>query len=309
MTDSPLNRRAFLQTAAALAAGAAGTALTGSAHAQQQASDSAASPSPSSTKKSGWKKAVKYTMLPRNLSDEARLTLAKECGFDGVEGEPIEDLDQAQKLAELARKIGVPFHGLVFGGWHAPLSSPDPEVRRKGVEGMKHALRCARVMGVETVLLVPAVVTEQVRYKDAWERSQQHIRELIPVAEQEKVYICVENVWNKFLLSPLEFARYVDEFESPWVRAYYDTANSIVQGYSEDWIRTLGKRIRKCDVKDFSRKQHRFVDLGDGDVNWPEVRKAFREIGYDDYLTAETGEQTKEQLLEISRRMDQILAE
>ena len=173
---------------------------------------------------------------------------------------------------------------------------------------MRIALRCAQAMGVETVLIVPAVVSEKVRYKDAYERSHKAISELIPVAEEHKAIICVENVWNKFLLSPLEFCRYIDEFNSPRVRAYYDTANSTVQGFSADWILTLGKRIRKSDVKDFSRKAHKFVDLGEGDVNYPEVCKAFREIGYEDYLTAETGECDKTQLLDISRRMDKVLS-
>jgi len=295
-----LNRRTFLQVAAAAAA----TGVVAKAGAQETTGSATAA----GGKKSHWKKAVKYNMLPRNLEDEARLTMARECGFDGVEGDPIENLDDAAKLAELGKKIGVPFHGLVFGGWHAPLSDNDQAVRQKGVDGMKHALKCARVMGVETVLLVPAVVKEDVRYKDAYERSQKHIRELIPTAEEQKVVICVENVWNKFLLSPMEFARYIDELDSPWVKAYYDTANSIIQGFSADWIRTLGKRIRKSDVKDFRRKGYAFVDLGDGDVGWPSVREAFQQIGYEDYLTAETGECTKEKLLDISRRMDNVLS-
>lgn len=298
-----LNRRRFLQASGALVIGGA---LAGTAHSQKETTSSAAAEG--GARKSRWKKAVKYSMLSDKVSPEERLTLAKECGFEGVEGEPVENIDEARKLAELGKKLGIPFHGLVFGGWHAPLSDPDPEVRKKGTDGMKHALRCARAMEVETVLLVPAVVKENVPYKDAWERSQQHIRELIPVAEEQKVYICVENVWNKFLLSPMEFARYVDDFQSPWVRAYYDTANSITQGFSEDWVRTLGKRIRKCDVKDFRRKDHNFVDLGDGDVNWKEVCKAFGEIGYDDYLTSETGVADRAKLMDISARMDKVLS-
>lgn len=300
MPDQPeVSRRSFLQTATAAAA--AGALLTNaSARAEEQAPAS----------KATWRKAVKYSMLPKSMGDEERLTLARECGFEGVEGDPTDNLEAAARLAELAKKRGVPFHGLVFGGWHAPLSDPDPAVRRTGIDGMRTALRCARAMGVDTVLLVPAVVTPQVRYKDAYERSQQGIRELIPTAQEQKVQILVENVWNRFLLSPLEFARYVDEFESPWVGAYYDTANSIIQGFSEDWIRTLGPRLKKSDVKDFRRKDFRFVDLGEGDVNWPEVRKALLEVGYgpENYLTAETGECTKEQLLDISRRMDKVLA-
>lgn len=301
-----LDRRSFLHTAAvAVAAG-----ITTMSHARETTAPLTAPgvDAAGQAGKSRWRKAVKYSMLPKNLEHEAKLVLAKECGFDGVEGEPIENLEEAGKLAELAKKVGVPFHGLVFGGWHAPLSDNDPAVRQKGIDGMKHALRCARAMGVDTVLLVPAVVKEDVPYTVAYERSQNGIRKIIPVAEEQKVYIGVENVWNKFLLSPMEFARYIDEIDNPWVKMYYDTANSLIQGFSQHWIRTLGKRIIKADVKDFRRKDFAFVDLGEGDVNWPEVNKALREIGYDDFLTAETGECTREQLQDISGRMDKVLS-
>ena len=116
---------------------------------------------------------------------------------------------------------------------------------------METSLRNAHFWGADTVLLVPAVVNPQTSYHDAWTRSQEQIRKLIPMAQELKVIIGIEEVWNKFLLSPIEFARYVDEFQSPWIRAYFDVGNVVIYGYPQDWIRTLGKRIVKLHIKDF----------------------------------------------------------
>ncbi len=140
------------------------------------------------------RKALQLRMLPKELSDADKFKLAKKCGFEGIEATPMEDLNAARRQAKLARDAGVPIHGLVFGGWHAPLSDPNPEVRKKGLEGMETALRSAKVMDADTVLLVPAVVKEDVRYADAYKRSQEYIRKLLPLAEQLGVIIAVENV-------------------------------------------------------------------------------------------------------------------
>ena len=139
-----------------------------------------------------------------------------------------------------------------FEHWNSPLSSADPAVVSKSVAGMETSLRNAKLWGADTVLLVPAVVNPQTSYQDAWTRSQKVIRErLLPLAAELKVVIAVEEVWNKFLLSPLEFARYVDEMGSPWVKAYFDVGNVVFYGYPQDWIRTLGPRIVKVHLKDF----------------------------------------------------------
>ncbi|HNT88983.1 MAG TPA: sugar phosphate isomerase/epimerase family protein, partial [Candidatus Hydrogenedentes bacterium] len=144
----------------------------------------------------------------------------------------------------------------------------------------------------------------RVRYGEAWERSQENIRELLPVAEELGVVIAVENVWNKFLLSPLEFARYVDEFESPWLQAYFDVGNVVIFGYPQDWIRTLGPRIRRLHIKDFKRDGYQWSKLPyEGDVDWPEVRKAIDEIGYDGWGTEEFPGGDEAHLRELSRRM------
>ncbi len=254
------------------------------------------------------RKALQFGMLPKNLSDADKFKLAKECGYEGIEGGPIGNLKAAAEFGKMARDAGTPIHSIVFGGWHAPFSDPNPEVIEKGLAEMETALRSAKALGAGAVLLVPAIVNENVSYGDAYKRSQEHIRKLLPLAKELGVIIAVENVWNKFLLSPLEFARYVDEFESPWLRAYFDVGNVILFGYSQDWIRTLGKRIVKIHLKDFKREGYEWKNLLDGDVNWKEVRRALEEIEYDGFLTPELGGGDEAYLKDLSGRIDKIIA-
>jgi len=237
------------------------------------------------------------------------LTLAKKCGFEGIElSGPMADLGAAKELGEQARQVGIPIHGIVNGGWDAPLSDPRPETIEKGIAGMETSLRCAKAVGASTVLLVPAVVNEEVGYGEAWERSQKNVRKLLPLAKELQVTIAVENVWNKFLLSPLEFAKYVDEFDDPWLKAYIDVGNMILFGYAQDWIRTVGKRIVKIHLKDFKRKGNQWTNLLDGDVNWAQVRKAFDEIGYHGYMTTELSGGDEAYLTDLAQRIDKIIA-
>jgi hexulose-6-phosphate isomerase len=163
---------------------------------------------------------------------------------------------------------------------------------------------------------VPAIVTPDVGYADAWARSQREIRRLLPLARQLGIVIAVENVGNRFLLSPLEFARYVDEFDDPYLQAYFDVGNSLILwSYPQDWIRTLGPRIRRIHLKDCDFERKRFVRLRDGDVDWPAVREAIDEVGYQCFLTVESSfrgagpeEEGRAYLEDISRRVDQIIA-
>ena len=254
------------------------------------------------------KKALQLGMLPSKLANLEKFKLARKCGFEGIEASPMGDLQAARELGKLARQADVPIHSIVYGGWHAPFSDPNPEVIKKGLRGMETALRSAEAMGADTVLLVPAVVRENVGYADAYKRSQEHIRKLLPLAEEMRVVIAVENVWNKFLLSPLEFARYVDEFESPWLKAYFDVGNVIIFGFAQDWIRTLGKRIVKIHLKDFKRRGYQWTNLLDGDVNWPQVIRALGEVGYRGYLTTELSGGDEAYLTDLSKRIDRILA-
>jgi len=194
--------------------------------------------------------------------------------------------------------------------WKYPLSSADPAVVAESVKGMQTSLRNAHFWGAETVLLVPAVVNPQTSYQDAWVRSQQQIRNLLPMAEDLKVIIAVEEVWNKFLLSPLEYARYIDDFQSPWLRSYFDVGNVVLTGYPQDWIRTVGKRIAKLHIKDFRFRKMlaEFVPLREGDIQWPEVHKALAEIGYRGTATVELDGGDAAYLREVNRRFELILS-
>jgi L-ribulose-5-phosphate 3-epimerase len=193
--------------------------------------------------------------------------------------------------------------------WRYPLSSSDPEVVAKCMAGMETSLHNAKLWGADTVLLVPAVVNPETRYQEAWERSQRQIRKLIPLAQELKVIIAVEEVWNKFLLSPLEFARYVDDFNSPYLKAYFDVGNVVLTGYPQDWIRTLGNRIAKLHLKDFTfkKRQAEFVNLRDGEIDWKGVHAALAAIGYHGSATVELNGGDAAYLQDVSKRVDLIL--
>jgi len=253
-------------------------------------------------------KACQFRMLPKELSDLEKFRLAKRCGFQGVEHSPMDDLGAAKELGALSREVGVPIHSISAGGWSAPLSDPRSEVVGKGLAGMEVGLRSAAAQGADAVLLVPAVVTEEVGYAEAYARSQKNIRKLLPLAEEVGVTIAVENVWNKFLLSPVEFARYIDEFDSPRLRAYIDVGNMILFGFAQDWLRTVGRRIVRIHLKDFRRKGYEWTNLLEGDVNWAQVRKALGEIGYSGYLTTELRGGDEAYLTDLASRIDKIIA-
>jgi len=289
MNTHDLDRRQFLQGVAAASVATALAMSGGAAHAADY---------------KPLLKGIQLGHLPDSLPDLERFQYAKNLGFDGIESGPMDDLERAKAVGEAAREAGTPVQSIIYGGWGAPMSDPNPDKVARGKKEIENALRTAKAMGADTVLLVPAVVNERVRYGEAWERSQQNIRELLPLAEELGVVIAVENVWNKFLLSPLEFARYVDEFESPWVQAYFDVGNVVIFGYPQDWIRTLGKRIRRLHIKDFKRDGYVWCNLPyEGDVDWPEVRKALDEIGYTGWGTEEFPGGDEAYLRELSRRM------
>jgi L-ribulose-5-phosphate 3-epimerase len=260
------------------------------------------------------KKALVASMLPKELSYLERFRLAAEAGFSGIEMNTVSDPKVADEVAEAARASGVRVHSVMNSDhWRYPLSSSDPEVVSKCIAGMETSLRNAAQWKADAVLLVPAVVNEQTPYQQAWDRSQKLIRErLLPLAQELKVVIGIEDVWNKFLLSPTEFAKYLDDFESPWVQAYFDVGNILFYGFPQDWIRTLGKRIAKVHFKDFKldRSQGRFewVNLGEGGVDWIEVKRAFEEIGYAGWITLEIQGGQAAYLKDVSARFDRILA-
>src|SRR5712692_6466188 len=258
------------------------------------------------------KKAVEFEMLPKSMSIADRFQMARDVGFEEIECPTMADEREAEQAKKAAEKTGLRIHSVMnMDHWEYPLSSADPAVVAKCVKGMETSLRNAHFWGADTVLLVPAVVNAETSYRDAWVRSQEQIRKMIPMAQDLKVIIGVEEVWNKFLLSPLEFVRYVDEFKSPWVRAYFDVGNVVIFGYPQDWIRTLGKRIVKLHIKDFKFKDHQtaeWVALREGETNWPEVHKALAEIGYTGTATVELDGGDEKYLSEVNRRFELILS-
>jgi hexulose-6-phosphate isomerase len=262
----------------------------------------------------GLKKAVYVSMLPKELGYLDRFKLALDVGFEGIEIGTIADAAVAAEIAEASKKTGLAIHSVMNADhWRYPLSSADPEVVTKSVAGMETSLRNAKLWGAGAVLLVPAVVNAETAYKDAWTRSQKVIKErILPLAQELKIVIGMEEVWNKFLLSPLEMARYVDEFASPWVKAYLDVGNMLFYGFPQDWIRTLGKRIVRVHVKDFKlergKGQFSWKNLGEGDVDWPEVRKALGEVGYEGWITTEISGGDAAYLKDVVGRLDRIFA-
>ncbi|HEY3282202.1 MAG TPA: sugar phosphate isomerase/epimerase family protein [Armatimonadota bacterium] len=254
------------------------------------------------------RKAVIFGMLPDSMPMADRLKLAKDCGFDGIESEPLGDLKAAEERRSAAEAAGLEVHSVIYGGWDKPLSTGDPAVAAAGKEAVRSALRDARALGATSLLLVPGIVNEKTRYIDCYERSQRNVKDLIPEAKAQGVQILIEEVWNNFLMSPLEYSRYVDEFKSPWVQSYFDVGNVVAFAWPEDWIRTLGKRIRRLHLKDFKRGPRQFVHLRDGDINWPEVRKALAEVGYGGYMTAELNGGDAAYLKDLAARMDLIIA-
>jgi L-ribulose-5-phosphate 3-epimerase len=263
------------------------------------------------------RKAVEFSMLPRSLGVLERLQLARDAGFEAIECPTMTEPAMAEEVLAASRKAGLPIHSVMNQAhWSNPLSSGDAAVVEKSMEGMRTSLRNAKLWGADTVLLVPAVVNPETTYAQAWERSQRQIRKLIPLAAELKVIIGIEEVWNKFLLSPLEFARYVDEFKSPWIRAYFDVGNVAISGYPQDWIRTLGKRIVKLHIKDFAYKNDPtirkrvpdFTALLDGEIDWRAVHAALADIGYKGTATVELSNGDGEYLKEVNRRFERILS-
>ncbi len=256
------------------------------------------------------KKGLVFDMVSDKLSYADRFKLVRDSGFEVVQALTEPDESKAQEMKRAADATGIRIDSVMnVDHWQYPLSSSDPTVVEKSLNGMRTSLHNAKLWGSDVVLLVPAVVNGDTSYRDAWTRSQAQIRKLIPLALELKVVIGIEEVWNKFLLSPLEMAQYVDEFKSPWVQAWFDVGNVVLYGYPQDWIRTLGKRIVKVHLKDFKRKEggYDWVNLGDGDVNWPAVRAAFTAIGYGGSVIAELEQGDAAYLSDVSRRIDRLL--
>ena len=260
------------------------------------------------------KKSLKFGMIQENLSVMDKFKLLRDIGFDGVELDSPNDITP-KEILEARDKTGIELPGVVNSAhWKSPLSSPDPKVRELCSKAMEKSLYDCKLYGGTTVLLVPGIVNQTISYQESYERSQAEIKKLIPVAEKTGIKIALENVWNNFLISPIEAARYVDEINHPLVGWYFDVGNVLRYGWPEHWIETLGKRIMKIDIKEFSRKKQQDeglwkgfdVELMEGDCNWPAVNKALSKIGYSGWASAEVNGGDRKRLETIYKKMDEV---
>ena len=235
-----------------------------------------------------------------------KFALVSQAGYDGVEpvmseagylnqGTTEKEILAIRQLA-LDNNLEIPSVG-VWSLWENNLVSEHEAIRRKALDIVKKQIEIAALLGADTILVVPGYVgcdfaskPERIRYDIAYDRCVYALQLLAPEAEKAGVHIGIENVWNRFLLSPLEMRQLVRDVDSSHVGVYFDVGNIIYVGYPEDWIRILGQYIKKIHLSDYRREQAglgAFVDLFAGDVDFPEVARALAEIGYDDYLTLE----------------------
>ena len=261
-------------------------------------------------------KSIKFGMFGEKISTVEKFKVLKEIGYDGVELNSPGGVNKDEALSA-SRETGLPIHGVVDSiHWGVRLSSPDKATRAEGLQGLKTALRDTSKVGGSAVLLVPGAVRDakNENHQQVWERSIEQIHLAIPMAARLGIHILIENVWNGFLYNPKGddkqsadlLAKYIDEINSPWVGSYFDIGNHQRFGKPAEWIRTLGKRIVKLDVKDWG-KSNGFCKIGDGDVNWPDVRNALEEIEFTGWSTAEVGGGNRTRIKEIHDRMNKYL--
>lgn len=307
MPENTQNRRDFLKTSGTAAMALAALAPTGRG-AEESSAD-----------KPRIKKTLKFSMFDGPESIAEKFKILKDVGFDGAELDAPNDLDLKEVLA--ARdKSGLLINGLVLNShWKRPLSDPDPKIRESTINDLKKALKQAKEYGATSVLLVPGVVNEKITYAQAYPRCQAEIKKAIPAAEETGVIIAIENVWNNFLLSPLEAARFIDELESPMVKQHFDIGNVVRYGWPEQWVAALGKRIFKLDTKGYSKKiegergpwKGFNVEIGapDDSVNYIAVNKALRDVGYTNgWIAAEVKGGERKRMELIRQQLDKVLA-
>jgi L-ribulose-5-phosphate 3-epimerase len=261
-------------------------------------------------KKPRLKKAVKFGMIKvPGASIEDKFNLIKSLGFEGVEFDSPSDVNR-EEAVRARDNTGIVIHGVIDSiHWNVRLSDPDPAVRAKGVQGLRTAIKDAKLYGATTVLLVPGKVSnpETENYEQCYARSQEEIRKVIPQADDAGVKIAIEVVWNDFLTKPEQLVGYVDDFHTPTVGAYFDVSNMLKYGVPPaTWIRKLGKRMLKFDFKGYSHT-NKWVPIGEGDEDWPEVLKALDEIGYHGWATSEVSGGGEKELRDIAQRMNRVL--
>jgi hexulose-6-phosphate isomerase len=261
-------------------------------------------------KKHSLKKAVKYGMIKLpNASIADKFALVKSLGFEGVEFDSPSDIDRNEAL-KARDKTGIAIHGVIDSvHWRIRLSDPDPGVRAEGVKALRTAIDDAKFYGADTVLLVPGKVAdpETENYEQCYARSQEEIRKVIPQADDAGVKIGIEVVWNDFITTPEQLIQYVDDFGTPTVGAYFDCSNMLKYGVpSATWIRKLGKRMLKFDFKGYSHER-KWVAIGEGDEDWPEILKALDDVEYHGWATSEVAGGGEKELRDIAQRMNRVL--
>lgn len=259
---------------------------------------------------------LKWSMIEEELSIADKFRLVADLGFDGVELDAPNDLPLKEILA--ARDAtGVAIPGVVNSAhWKTPLTDPDPAVRQACIAASIEAMKLAKAYGAETMLLVPGVVTDKASYATAYDRAVEGIDHLLPHAEEIGISIALENVWNDFLLSPLEAAHLIDGFDNPRLGWYFDVGNVMRYGRPSHWIEALGPRILRLDIKEYSLKRMNAegpwkgfdVDLGEGDVNWAEVNRSLSAIGYNGWASVEVPGGDRQHLADVKARLDRLVS-
>jgi hexulose-6-phosphate isomerase len=271
-------------------------------------------------------KGICSIIFPKEMPRPECFVQTKSAGFDAIELAVGADLpldishDDARRMADAASKAGIQIATLwVSDPLHQnPLNAPDPAVRARGVEAIRRAIAIATDLNCGALLLYAVRLGSGAKLEfgsqETWDRFTAELTKVVPDAERAKVFLNPENVWNKFLLSPLEMRAFVDQFHSEWVGTHFDVGNCMQYGYPEDWILTLGKRIKRIHFKDFKLggrgEPARFADLLEGDVNWKAVMAALVKTGYNGPISPEIGRNPgkTDQLKEVSAALDKILA-
>jgi len=255
-------------------------------------------------------------IILKNHSTEDIAELCRAAGYEIVElvfsdgGDPSFDIgvDELKALGERFAQAGVAVTSvLAHGKERGNFLSPDPAEHEVAHNNLVRAIEISSALGAGAVLLHPGQLGVDASYSGVWQSFREQMRRIAPVAQRRQVAVGIENVWNKFLLSPKEMRDFLDEVDSDWVGCYLDTANMMAYGYPEQWIDELGPRIKRVHFKDFKRKEHKFVPLCDGDTNWPRVMEKLRAIGYDAGVIHEVSGD-RELQIEMARRMRSIVS-